>query len=107
ADTSGGAARCTSHYQVHQVEFDGESFVLYNTVGLNEGVFWKVPAAKAKNDLKRLLRKLMRSGSGGIDILVYCVGNGKDSRRISGSFGNYELVHSTFCRDDIRMVLVV
>ncbi|OAX32286.1 hypothetical protein K503DRAFT_727157 [Rhizopogon vinicolor AM-OR11-026] len=107
AEVSNDATGCTSHCQGHKIELYGESFVLFDTVGLGEGTAGTVPAAKAEKDLKSLLRELTSPKSDGLDLLVYCVGSGKDSGRISGLVRNYRLVYSTICQKKVPIVVVV
>jgi predicted GTPase len=107
AETSSSATGCTSRYQGHEIEISGENFVLFDTVGLDEGTGGTVPAAEAEAELKSLLRGLTSPRSNGIGLLVYCVGCGKDSGRISSLLRNYNRVYSTICRKKVPIVVVV
>ena len=106
AETSSSAAGCTFCYQKHEVEISGENYILFDTVGLDEGTGGTVPAAEAEAKLKSLLRGLMSPRSDGIGLLVYCVGCGKDSGRISSLVRNYSRVYSTICRKKVPIVVV-
>ncbi|OAX31696.1 hypothetical protein K503DRAFT_870523 [Rhizopogon vinicolor AM-OR11-026] len=104
AETSSSAAGCTFRYQRHGVEISGENFVLYDTVGLDEGTAGTVPAAEAEENLKSLLRELVGSGSNGISLLVYCVRSVRVSRAL---LRNYNLFYSAICRKKVPVVIVV
>jgi len=107
AETSSNATGCTPRYQGHEIEISGESFVLFDTAGLDEGTGGTVPAAEAEAKLKSLLRELTGPRSNGIGLLVYCVGCGKDSGRISSLLRNYNRVYSMICRKKVPIVVVV
>jgi hypothetical protein len=86
------------------VELPGEKFVLFDTVGLDEGTAGTVPAAEAEANLKSLLRELMSPGSNGIGLLVYCVRSVRVSRAL---LRNYNLFYSAICRKKVPIVVVV
>jgi GTPase SAR1 family protein len=104
AATSSSAAGCTFRYQKHEVELSGERFVLFDTVGLDEGTAGTVPAAEAEANLKSLLRELMSPGSNGIGLLVYCVRSVRVSRAL---LRNYNLFYSAICRKKVPIVVIV
>ncbi|KAJ8585614.1 hypothetical protein M405DRAFT_772707, partial [Rhizopogon salebrosus TDB-379] len=102
SETSGDAAECTSYYQRHEVEISGESFVLFDTVGLDEATTG--PVSKAEKNLKILLQELV-STTDGIGLLVYCV---RSTRVCHALIRNYKIFYSTICRKlKIPIVLVV
>ncbi|KAG1729729.1 hypothetical protein EDB19DRAFT_1913290 [Suillus lakei] len=54
AKISNNAFGCTDVYQRHEVEISDQKFVLFDTVGLDEGTAGTIPAAEAEENLKRL-----------------------------------------------------
>jgi len=104
AKTSNSAAGCTFRFEKHEVDLSGERFVLFDTVGLDEGTAGTVPAAEAVENLKSLLRELMNAGSGGIGLLVYCVRSVRIGRAL---LRNYNLFYSAICRKKVPIVIVV
>jgi GTPase Era involved in 16S rRNA processing len=79
-----------------------ESFVLFDTVGLDEATTGTV--SKAEENLKSLLQELM-STTDGIGLLVYCV---RSTRVCHALIRNYKIFYSAICRNlKIPIVLVV
>lgn len=104
AKTSSSATGCTFAYERHRVEISGQTFVLFDTAGLNEGTAGTVPAAKAEENLKSLLNELMSPKSDGIGLLVYCV---RSTRARRALIRNYNLFYSAICRKKVPIVVVV
>jgi len=104
AETSSSAAGCTFCYKKHEVEISDENYILFDTVGLDEGTAGTVPAAEAVENLKSLLRELMSPRSNGIGLLVYCVRSVRLSRVL---LRNYNLFYSVICRKKVPIVVVV
>lgn len=104
AKTSSSATGCTFAYQRHRVEISGQTFVLFDTAGLNEGTAGTVPAAKADENLKSLLHELMSPKSDGIGLLVYCV---RSTRARRALIRNYNIFYSGICRKKVPIVVVV
>jgi GTP-binding protein EngB required for normal cell division len=100
---SGDAAGCTFRYQSHSVEISGQTFVLFDTAGLDEATVGTVPAAKAEEDLKNLLRAL-RGTSDGISLLIYCV---RSMRVHRAQTRNYHIFYSAICRKKVPIVVVI
>ncbi|KAG2064361.1 hypothetical protein BDR04DRAFT_971985, partial [Suillus decipiens] len=103
AETSPDALGCTLTTVRHTVEIRGQTFVLFDTPGLNEGSAGKVPAAKAERKLKSLLRELM-SSSNGISLLVYCM---RSATAPCTVFQAYNTFYSDICRKKVQIVVVV
>lgn len=104
AKTSSSATGCTFAYARHKVEISGQTFVLFDTAGLNEGTAGTVPAAKADENLKSLLHELMNPKSDGIGLLVYCV---RSTRARRALIRNYNVFYSAICRKKVPIVVVV
>lgn len=73
-------------------------------MGLGEGTEGTVPAAEAEKILKSLLYELMRTESGGINLLVYCV---RGRRNGCGSLDYYNLLYTMICGTKVPIVVVV
>lgn len=104
AKTSSSATGCTFAHQRYRVEISGQTFVLFDTAGLNEGTAGTVPAAKADENLKSLLHELMSPRSDGIGLLVYCV---RSTRARRALIRNYNIFYSAICRKKVPIVVVV
>ncbi|KAG1786484.1 uncharacterized protein HD556DRAFT_1415468 [Suillus plorans] len=104
AKTSSSATGCTFAYERHTVEISGQTFVLFDTAGLNEGTAAKVPAAKVEKNLKNLLNELMSPKSDGIGLLVYCVRSTSARRAL---LRNYHIFYSGICRKKVPIVVAV
>ncbi|KAG1778922.1 hypothetical protein EV702DRAFT_144856 [Suillus placidus] len=104
AKTSSSATGCTFAYQRYRVEISGQTYVLFDTAGLNEGTAGTVPAAKADENLKSLLHELMSPRSDGIGLLVYCV---RSTRARRALIRNYNIFYSAICRKKVPIVVVV
>ncbi|KAH7928934.1 P-loop containing nucleoside triphosphate hydrolase protein [Leucogyrophana mollusca] len=102
ARTSSSAVGCTFRWSRQEVEIDGVSVGIWDTAGLDEGTYGTVPAPKAEENLKRLLREL--GTSNGIDLLVYCV---RGTRVRKALLKNYSIFYSAICRKKAPIVIVV
>ncbi|KAJ8581198.1 hypothetical protein M405DRAFT_705153, partial [Rhizopogon salebrosus TDB-379] len=104
AATSDSATGCTFRYQKHAVDLSGERFILFDTVGLNEGTAGTVPAAEAEAKLNSLLRDLMNPESDGIGLLVHCV----CSRvKVSRALRYYDHFYSVICQKKVPIVIII
>ncbi|KAH7923136.1 hypothetical protein BV22DRAFT_1016002, partial [Leucogyrophana mollusca] len=102
AETSSGAIGCTFEFTRYTITIDGETFGIWDTVGLDEGTYGKVPAEQAEDKLKKLLQELVKAS--GVDLLIYCV-RGTRMRKVLQK--NYALFYSVICRKKVPIVLVV
>ncbi|KAH7928907.1 P-loop containing nucleoside triphosphate hydrolase protein [Leucogyrophana mollusca] len=102
AKTSSGAAGCTFDYSRHEAIIDGRPFGIWDTAGLDEGDYGTVPAAKAEENLKGLLRDLVKAN--GVDLIVYCV---RATRVRKALQKNYNIFYSAICRKKVPIVIVV
>lgn len=85
------------------MNISGQTFVLFDTAGLDEATTGTVPAVRAEDNLKNLLRDLM-STSDGIGLLVYCVRSTRVRRALTR---NYNIFYSGICRKKVPIVIVV
>ncbi|KAG1764549.1 hypothetical protein EDD22DRAFT_951634 [Suillus occidentalis] len=104
AETSNDATGCTSSSEHYLAEISNQRFVLFDTAGLNEGTEGTVPAAKAKRQLKSLLRELMSPGSDGIGLLVYCVRNTTAPHALARDYNTF---YVGICQKRVPIVVVV
>ncbi|KAH7916608.1 hypothetical protein BJ138DRAFT_1121717 [Hygrophoropsis aurantiaca] len=102
ARTSSTAVGCTFRWSRQEVRIGEFSVGIWDTAGLDEGTYGTVPAAKAEENLKRLLKEL--GASNGIDLLVYCVRGTRVRRAL---LKNYSIFYSAICRKKVPIVLVI
>jgi hypothetical protein len=86
----------------HPVKIQGDTYNLYDTVGLGEHS-GNVDAARATGNLYRLVSDL--SDAGGINLLVYVVRGNK--RPVETMRKHYSLIHHGFCNSNVPIVIVV
>ncbi|KAH7925922.1 hypothetical protein BV22DRAFT_1033417 [Leucogyrophana mollusca] len=102
AGTSSDSVGCTLRYEAYLSTIEGETFNLWDTVGLDEGTFGTVPAAMAEGQLKTFLCRL--TAANGIDLVVYCV---RGTRARKALLHNYRILCSIINRRRVPVVLVV
>ncbi|KIK92837.1 hypothetical protein PAXRUDRAFT_551492 [Paxillus rubicundulus Ve08.2h10] len=97
---SSGAQGCTFASASYEATISGEQFVLWDTVGLNEGEKGKTPPVVAE----RNLRELMHNIKGGLSLLVYVI-RGTRFREVVRI--NYDLFHRMICDQKVPIIAVV
>ncbi|KAF9227131.1 hypothetical protein BS17DRAFT_775008 [Gyrodon lividus] len=102
AATSSRAIGCTFEHKKYDVQVHGKRYAIWDTTGLDEGSHGKVPAEIAEENLKGLLRELIKAN--GIDLLIYCI---RGCRLREALQNNYNLFYSAICRKKIPIALVV
>ncbi|KIK44213.1 hypothetical protein CY34DRAFT_34868, partial [Suillus luteus UH-Slu-Lm8-n1] len=75
ADTFCGIEASTTHWKEYSIEFDDESFKVFDTVGLDEPQQGIPQFFHAVENASRLIQNLEREG--GIDLLVFCMPAGR------------------------------
>ncbi|KAF9222588.1 hypothetical protein BS17DRAFT_818399 [Gyrodon lividus] len=100
ACVSGGAKGCTFASTGYKATIDGEEFVLWDTVGLNEGEHGSTPSPLAECNLEELMRNM----KGGLSLLVYVI-RGTRFRQVVQI--NYELFYRAICGKQVPIVAVV
>ncbi|KAF8844630.1 hypothetical protein BDN67DRAFT_666470 [Paxillus ammoniavirescens] len=100
ARVSSGTQGCTFASASYEATISGEQFVLWDTVGLNEGEKGKTPSPNAERNLEELMREM----SGGLSLLVYVI-RGTRFREVVRL--NYELFSRSICRQSVPIVAVV
>ncbi|KAG1831906.1 P-loop containing nucleoside triphosphate hydrolase protein [Suillus subalutaceus] len=102
AHTSPGMQRCTLQWREYPIEFDGVSYKVFDTVGLEEPQLGIKEYLESVENAYRLIKKL--ESEGGIDLLLFCMRAG----RVSGMLqSNYRLFHEFLCEKKVPIVLVI
>ncbi|KIK42286.1 hypothetical protein CY34DRAFT_39915, partial [Suillus luteus UH-Slu-Lm8-n1] len=102
AHTSPGMQRCTLQWQEYHIEFGGESYTVFDTVGLEEPQLGIQEYLETVQNAYWLIKKL--ESEGGIDLLLFCMRAG----RVSGMLqSNYRLFHEFLCEKKVPIVLAI
>jgi predicted GTPase len=101
ATTSNDMQRCTLHWKDHTIDFGGESYTVFDTVGLEEPQLGISGYLESVENAYRLIKKLDQQG--GIDLLLFCIRAGRFSSAIQS---NYRLFHEFLCEKKVPIVLV-
>jgi predicted GTPase len=102
ASTSPGMQSCTMRWQEYNIEFNGETYKVFDTVGLEEPQLGVKEYLKSVENAYSLIKKL--ESEGGIDLLLFCMRAG----RISGMLqSNYRLFHEFLCEKKVPIVLAI
>ncbi|KIJ06578.1 hypothetical protein PAXINDRAFT_121531 [Paxillus involutus ATCC 200175] len=97
---SSGSQGCTFASKNYEATISGEQFVLWDTVGLNEGEKGETPSPVAEHNLQELMQNM----EGGLSLLVYVI-RGTRFREVVRI--NYELFYRSICRRKVPIVAVV
>ncbi|KIJ67964.1 hypothetical protein HYDPIDRAFT_107508 [Hydnomerulius pinastri MD-312] len=102
AIVSSGAKGCTFGSTDYTATINGEKFVLWDTIGLNEGDKGSTPSAMAERNLEDLMRKMETEG--GLSLLVYVI-RGTRYREVVRI--NYDLFCREICDGKVPVVVVI
>ncbi|KAG2352011.1 P-loop containing nucleoside triphosphate hydrolase protein [Suillus spraguei] len=102
ASTSSDMRSCTLHWQEYPIEFDGESYRVFDTVGLQEPQLGISQYLDAVENAYTLIQKLERQG--GIDLLILCMRAGRLTSTLQT---NYRLFHEFLCDKKVPVVVVI
>ncbi|KAG1860014.1 P-loop containing nucleoside triphosphate hydrolase protein [Suillus tomentosus] len=102
AETSIDLNRCTLKWEEYPVKFDGGSYNIFDTVGLEEPQLGIPQYLDAVENAYSLIQNLERQG--GIDLLMFCMRAGRLTATLQN---NYRLFNEFLCEKKIPIVLVV
>ncbi|KAG1902389.1 uncharacterized protein F5891DRAFT_1186496 [Suillus fuscotomentosus] len=102
AETSIDLNRCTLKWKEYPVEFDGGSYNIFDTVGLEESHLEIPQYLDAVENAYKLIQKLERQG--GIDLLMFCMRAGRLTATLQS---NYRLFHEFLCEKKVPIVMVI
>ncbi|KAG2130589.1 P-loop containing nucleoside triphosphate hydrolase protein [Suillus cothurnatus] len=102
ADTSNDAKSCTLHWQEYPIQFEGASYNVFDTVGLQESQLEIPQYLDAIENAYRLIRDLERQG--GIDLLMFCMRAGRLTLTLEN---NYRLFHEFLCDKKVPILVVI
>ncbi|KAG0708282.1 P-loop containing nucleoside triphosphate hydrolase protein [Suillus ampliporus] len=102
AHTSPDMQRCTLHWQDYTIDFDGESYKVFDTIGLEEPQLGIDEYLEAVGNAYKLIQHLDKQG--GIDLLLFCIRAGRLSATLQS---NYRLFHEFLCEKKIPIVIAI
>jgi tRNA U34 5-carboxymethylaminomethyl modifying GTPase MnmE/TrmE len=102
AITSNDLTSCTLCWKEYSIEFGGESYKVFDTVGLEEPQLGIPQYLDAIENAYRLIQDLKKQG--GIDLLLFCMRAGRLTSTLQS---NYRLFHEFLCDKDIPVVVVI
>ncbi|KAG1724273.1 P-loop containing nucleoside triphosphate hydrolase protein [Suillus lakei] len=102
ANISPDIQRCTMHWQEYTISFGGDSYKVFDTVGLEEPGLGIKGYLETVENAYRLVKALDREG--GIDLLLFCVRAGRLTATLQS---NYRLFHEFLCEKKVPIVLVI
>ncbi|KAG1840209.1 P-loop containing nucleoside triphosphate hydrolase protein [Suillus tomentosus] len=102
ARTSPDTQRCAMQWKEYTIDFDGDSYTVFETIGLDESQLEIKAYLESVENAYKLVRELDRRG--GIDLLLFCVRAGKITTTLQG---NYWLFHEFLCKKKVPIVLAV
>jgi predicted GTPase len=102
AYTSNDARSSTLHWQQYPIQFDGKSYNVFDTVGLEEPQLGIPQYLHAVENAYMLIQDLERQG--GIDLLLFCMRAGRLTTTLEN---NYQLFHEFLCDKKVPVVVVI
>ncbi|KAG2053032.1 hypothetical protein BDR06DRAFT_956902 [Suillus hirtellus] len=102
AKTSSDLARCTLKWEEHSVDFGGDSYDIFDTVGLEEPQLGIPQYLDAVENAHNLIHKLEKQG--GIDLLMFCMRAGRLTATLQN---NYRLFNEFLCEKKVPIVIVI
>ncbi|KAG2153897.1 P-loop containing nucleoside triphosphate hydrolase protein [Suillus clintonianus] len=100
--TSADMQRCTLKWQEHHISFGGESYTVFDTVGLEEPQLGVKEYLETVENAYRLVKEL--DDRGGIDLLLFCVRAGRVTATLQS---NYRLFHEFLCEKKVPIILAI
>ncbi|KAG1827361.1 P-loop containing nucleoside triphosphate hydrolase protein [Suillus subaureus] len=102
AGTSCGIEACTTHWKEYSLEFGGEFFKVFDTVGLDEPQLGIPQYFDAIENTYTLIQNLEKEG--GIDLLLFCMPAGRLKVMHQR---NYQLLRYFLCDKKVPIVLAI
>ncbi|KAG1812485.1 uncharacterized protein BJ212DRAFT_1369968, partial [Suillus subaureus] len=102
ANISPTMERCTMHWQEYNIDFGGDSYKVFGTVGLEEPQLGIKEYLESVKNAYRLIKELYRRG--GIDLLLFCVRAGRVTATLQS---NYRLFYEFLCEKKVPIVLAI
>ncbi|KAG1851121.1 hypothetical protein F4604DRAFT_1934130 [Suillus subluteus] len=102
APTSPDMQRCTIQWKEYTVGFGGDSYRVFDTVGLEEPQLGIKEYLESVENTYRLIKELDRKG--GVDLLLFCIRPGNIITTIQR---NYRLFHEFLCEKKTPVVLAI
>jgi predicted GTPase len=102
ARTSPDTGRCTLQWKEYPVDFDGCTYKVFDTCGIEEPRLGTKEYLDIIVDAYNLIKKLKNEG--GIDLLLYCVRAGPVTATLPT---NYRLFYEWLCEKKVPIVLIL
>ncbi|KAG2051257.1 hypothetical protein BDR06DRAFT_959244 [Suillus hirtellus] len=102
ASTSPDTQRCTMQWNEYTIDFDGDGYTVFDTIGLQEPQLGVKEYLESVESAYRLAREL--DGQGGIDLLLFCV---RADRVTAALQSNYQLFHEFLCEKKVPIVIAI
>ncbi|KAG2051264.1 hypothetical protein BDR06DRAFT_939293 [Suillus hirtellus] len=102
AGTSPDMQRCTMQWNEYSIDFDGDRYTIFDTIGLDEPQLGIKEYLESVENTYRLVEELDRQG--GIDLLLFCVRAGRVTPTLQS---NYRLFHEFLCEKKVPIVIAI
>jgi len=102
ANTSPDMQRCTMKWQEYTIGFDGNSYTVFDTIGLEEPQLGIKEYLESVENAYKLIKELDKQG--GIDLLLFCVRAGRVTATLQS---NYRLFNEFLCEKKVPIVLAI
>lgn len=102
AKTSPDIDGCTKTSKPYSLVLNGESYVIWDTAGLDEPMMGDTECLHAAEQVCKLVKDLVKAG--GIHLLLFCYRQG---RITTITQKNYALVYEVACRKSVPIAIVV
>ncbi|KAG1745352.1 P-loop containing nucleoside triphosphate hydrolase protein [Suillus paluster] len=102
AHTSPDMQRCTMRWTEYTISFDGDSYKVFDTIGLEEPQLGIKEYLESVENAYKLVKELDKQG--GIDLLLFCVRAGRVTATLQS---NYRLFNEFLCEKKVPIVLTI
>ncbi|KAG2066557.1 hypothetical protein BDR04DRAFT_1233931 [Suillus decipiens] len=102
ANTSPDMQRCTMQWKEYTIKFGGDSYMVFDTIGLEEPQLGIKEYLESVENAFKLIKELDKQG--GIDLLLFCVRAGRVTATLQS---NYRLFHEFLCEKKVPIVLAI
>ncbi|KAG2051263.1 hypothetical protein BDR06DRAFT_990511 [Suillus hirtellus] len=102
AGTSPDMQRCTMQWNEYSIDFEGDWYTIFDTIGLEEPQLGIKEYLESVENAYKLVKELDKQG--GIDLLLFCVRAGRVTTTLQS---NYRLFHEFLCEKKVPIVLAI